>query len=154
MFDWPFFLNEKKRKQISLVHFSTFLDASSGFPAKWRPRNDFRNSMLLTCYYPDLGCASDWLAAREICLNQSEHYPHRGSDTSSVWNFCSRFSDVISRWNQFWRREMSACFSGLFIAIKQQRASWVANALIRKESYTLIFSFVFLFQDKIIRIHS
>ena len=29
---------------------------------------------------------SDWL---EICFNQ----PHLGSDTSSVWNFCTRFSE-------------------------------------------------------------
>ena len=49
---------------------------------------------------------SDWL---EICFNQ----PHLGNDTSSVWNFCTRFSDVISRGNQ-WRymTQMSAFFSG------------------------------------------
>ena len=35
-----------------------------------------------------------------------------GSDASSVWNFCARFSDVISRENQLWRREVSAVFSG------------------------------------------
>ena len=39
------------------------------------------------------------------------HYPDLGSDTSSVWNFCARFSDVISRENQSgWRREASAVF--------------------------------------------
>ena len=32
-----------------------------------------------------------------------------GSDASSVWNFCARFSDVISRGNQWWR-----CKSRLF----------------------------------------
>ena len=32
----------------------------------------------------------DWL---EICLIQSDV----GSDASSVWNFCARFSNVISR---------------------------------------------------------
>ena len=26
-----------------------------------------------------------------------KHYPDLGSDTSSVWNFCARFSDVILR---------------------------------------------------------
>ena len=41
-----------------------------------------------------------------------EHYPDLGSDTSSVWNFCARFSDVISRGDHQWRREMSAVFSG------------------------------------------
>ena len=34
-----------------------------------------------------------------------------GSDAPSVWNFCARFSDVISRGNQSWRRQMSAVFS-------------------------------------------
>ena len=39
------------------------------------------------------------------------HYPDLGSDTSSVWNFCVRFSDVIWRGNQWQRRQMSAVFS-------------------------------------------
>ena len=36
-----------------------------------------------------------------------------GSDASSVWNFCARFSAVISRGltSDGWRREMSAVFS-------------------------------------------
>ena len=38
-----------------------FHDSSTGFPAKWRPSNEHRNSILMTCYYPDLGGASDWL---------------------------------------------------------------------------------------------
>ena len=33
-------------------------------------------------------------AACEICFNQSEALP-RSSDASSVWNFCTHFSDVI-----------------------------------------------------------
>ena len=41
-----------------------------------------------------------------------KHYPDLGSDASSVWNFCARFSDVISLANQWWRRQMSAIFSG------------------------------------------
>ena len=39
-------------------------------------------------------------------------YPDLGSDASSVWNFCACFSDVISRENQWSRREMSAVFLG------------------------------------------
>ena len=38
----------------------TFGDATTGFPAKWRLRNERRNSILMTCHYPDLGSASDW----------------------------------------------------------------------------------------------
>ena len=42
------------------------------------------------------------------------YYPPLGSGVSSAWNFfaCVRFSDVISRENQWRRREMSAVFSG------------------------------------------
>ena len=39
------------------------------FPAKWRPRIDNRNSILITCRYPTLD-----------------------SDTSSVWNFWAPFA--------------------------------------------------------------
>ena len=42
---------------------------------------------------------------------RSTYNPDLGSDASSVWNFCGRFSDVISRGNRWWRREMSAVFS-------------------------------------------
>ena len=52
-----------------------------------RRRNDVwrRNSMLMTRYYQDLG-----------------------SNTLSVWYFCARFSDVISRRTKWWRIGMSA----------------------------------------------
>ena len=33
-----------------------------------------------------------------------------GSDRSSLWNCCARFSDVTSRENPSWRQEMSAIF--------------------------------------------
>ena len=44
---------------------------TAGFPAKWRLRSKRRHSILMTCHYPDLGSASDWLkqislAARPI----------------------------------------------------------------------------------------
>ena len=35
--------------------------ATTGFPTKWRLRNERRNSILMTRHYPDLGSASDWL---------------------------------------------------------------------------------------------
>ena len=38
----------------------TFGDVSTGFPAKWRLRNERRNSILMTRHHPDLGSASDW----------------------------------------------------------------------------------------------
>ena len=54
-----------------------------------------------------LGSASDWL--KRGTTNQRQN-PDLGSDASSLWNFCTRFSDVISRENQLWRREMSAVY--------------------------------------------
>ena len=55
----------------------TFRDVTGGLPAKWRPRNERRNSTLMTRRYPDLG-----------------------SDASLVWNFRDRFSDINSQGNQ------------------------------------------------------
>ena len=62
-----------------------------------RLRNERRASILMTRHY--LGGVSDWL--KQI-VSQSEAL--LGSDTSSLWNFCIRFSDAISWGNQWWRR--------------------------------------------------
>ena len=78
-----------RRSKTSLRKQLTFRDATNGFPEKWRPRNEYRNSVLMMRHYPDLG-----------------------SDASSVWNISAHFSDVIWRGNQWWRRQMSAVFSG------------------------------------------
>ena len=61
-----------------------------------------------------------WLVVprRKFASTNQKHYSDRGSDTSSVWNFCTLSSDVISRGNQWWRREMSAVFSD-FCAMKR-----------------------------------
>ena len=50
--------------------------------------------------------------SREFVPTNQKHYPDLESDASSVWNFCCRFSDVISRANPWWPRDMSAVFSG------------------------------------------
>ena len=65
----------------------------------------------MTCHYPDLGKASDWLkqishVARPI---RGKHYPDLGCDTLSVWSLCASFSDVILRPGKP-RREMTAVF--------------------------------------------
>ena len=59
----------------------TFGDATTGFPAKRRLTKERRNSILMTCHYPDLGSASDW--------------------SCRVGNLIYRFSDVIWRENQW-----------------------------------------------------
>ena len=43
------------RRAVCLGEQPTFHDATNCFPTKWHSRNDQRNSILLTCHYPDLG---------------------------------------------------------------------------------------------------
>ena len=52
------------------------------------------------------------------------HYPDLVSDTSSVWNFCARFSNVIWRGNQWWCHQMS--FTG-----KPVVATWNVGCFLR-----------------------
>ena len=73
-----------------------FGDATTGFPAKWRLRNQRSNSILMTHHYPDLGSASDW-----SCCVGNLIQSIRSTTQSSVWNFCARFSDAIWRGNQW-----------------------------------------------------
>ena len=49
----------------------------------------------------------------KFASTNQKHYLVLGSDTSSVWNFCTRFPEVISRLggNQWWRYEMLVAFS-------------------------------------------
>ena len=58
----------------------------------------------MTRHYPDLVSA---VIGWKIASTNQKHYLDLGSDTSSVWNFCARSSDVISWGNQWWRREVS-----------------------------------------------
>ena len=44
-------------------------------PAKWRLRNERRNSILTTQHYRDLGNVSYW---QKVCFNQSEVLPRSG----------------------------------------------------------------------------
>ena len=74
-----------------------FCNVTTGFPAKWRFWDKGRNSTL------GLVSASDWLQSKFLLhYEQSEGPPISGHDTTSVWNFWSRSSDVVARVNQ-WR---------------------------------------------------
>ena len=68
---WECYWPKKPRLKKQL----TFRDVTGGLPAKWRPRNERRNSTLMTRRYPDVGSASDWL---EIWFTQSEALPRSG----------------------------------------------------------------------------
>ena len=97
-------------------------------------------------------------------------YPDLGSDASSVWNFCARFSNAISRGIQWQRRKKA--FSSGYLLTKQMndssnvprpenntrcvftgnwkssslRASWLLQWLmfIGTGSFTKVFSLAFL----------
>ena len=70
--------NGKQFKLNSLRKQPTFGDATTGLPAKWRLRNERRNSILMTRHYPDLGSASHW-------LNQISHVARPIRSTTQIW---------------------------------------------------------------------
>ena len=80
-----------------------------------RPRTRAQIPYYDLSLYPDFCSASEWLRqislAAQKTINQ-KHFPEQGSDTSSVWDFCTRSSHDISRENQWRRLETSAVFSG------------------------------------------
>ena len=63
---------------ISLRRQVTFGNATTGFPAKWCLRNERRNSILITCHYPDQGSVSDW-------FNQISHAARTIRSTTHIW---------------------------------------------------------------------
>ena len=72
---------QRKRKFarfISLRKQPTFGDATTEFSAKWRLRNERRNSTPMTRHYPDLGSASDW-------MNQISHEAPKIWSTTQIW---------------------------------------------------------------------
>ena len=69
---------DKRTDYFSLRKQPTFRDATTGFPSKWRLRNERRNSILMTRHYPDLGSASDW-------LNQISHAARPIRSTNQIW---------------------------------------------------------------------
>ena len=76
----------RRRKQ------PTFLDATTGFPAKWRLRNKRKkfhtdDATLLS----SIKCF--WLVEDNFphCMTNQKHYPNQGRVASSVWNFRARF---------------------------------------------------------------
>ena len=113
--------------------------------AKWHLQNEWRNSILKTCHYPaaDLGSASDWLKQIFLaaCMTSQKHYPDLGSDPPSVWNFCTRSSDVIYCGNSGVPRNVG-CFLILVLSrsktLIRYNGVWTSELLLsRSVSYQL-----------------
>ena len=68
----PNWVNHNLSKQ------QTFRDATTGFPAKLRLRNEHRNSILMTPHYLDISSAFDW-------LKQISHAARPIRNTTQIW---------------------------------------------------------------------
>ena len=79
---------KKKKKKTSLKKQTKFCDATIGFPAKWRLRNERRNSILMTRHYSDLDSASDWSC-------RVGYLPQPIWSTTQIW-VVTRHQDGIS----------------------------------------------------------
>ena len=121
----PLCLSQKKTGPFysSLRKQLTFGDSTTGLSTKWRLKQR-RNSILITCHYPDRGSASDWSCRVGKLIQPIRNTTQIWVDASSVWNFCARFSDVIWRGKQWWRRQMSVFVSGCFYTIFLGKTMW------------------------------
>ena len=93
---------------------STFRDTTTAwFPYEMTPEKQAQKCHTDNPSLPRSG-QYFWLVAQseKFASTNQMHQPDLGSDSSSVWNFYARFSDVVSRGNQWWRQEMSAIFPG------------------------------------------
>ena len=90
--------------------------------------------------------ASDWLKqVSQAALPTSSTDPDLGSDESSVWNFCARFSDFNSWGSQWWRCEMSSVISGFSLTV-QKKKSVILNfkwLFVCMELYTCCIAFTY-----------
>ena len=65
------------------------------------PNNVWETSAEIPYWWRDLGSASDWPCHGKVDSTNQKHYPDLGSDASSVWDLCRRFSDTIWWGNQW-----------------------------------------------------
>ena len=105
----------------------SFGDATTGFPAKGRLRNERTNSILLTRHYLDLGSASD-------CLNQISHTARRFSDviwrgnSSSVLK-CRLFSQGFSISKRKYCLQYFIIYIYTFCSLRHTRNLTLANSV-------------------------
>ena len=117
------YLQAKLRKQ------PTFRDVTTRFRAKWPLRSEHRNSILMTCRYPGLGSASDWLKQLIFLAAQPIRSTTQIKEVTrhQYWIYELVSSDVISQGNCCFRREMSHVFSvylGVIPMIPERLSFW------------------------------
>ena len=100
--------------------------------------NDCRNFILATSWVTTQIWVVLLIAIFPSLTTNQKHFPDLGIGTSSLWNFCSHFSDIISQGNQWWCWKMSAVFSGYLtvvqfswckVAMQLGAAMWVGTGL-------------------------
>ena len=116
---------------------STVRDVTTGFPAKWRLRNERRSSILMTCHYPDLGSASDW-SCRVGNLVQPIDYPDLGSD-GSWYRISPLVGPRITKQTVFLRRPRTRELRNERCGTKVTTESKTVTALKKKKKNNLLF---------------
>ena len=109
------------RKQLTFPD-----DSTTGFPTKWRLRNERRNAILMTGHYSDLGSAFDWSYRVEILLQ-----PIRS--TGQIWVFTRHHCGISALVSQTSFRgessggvaKMSVVFSGYLGTRPQVFKRWI-----------------------------
>ena len=93
----------QQRSFDSLSKQTTFRDSTTGFPRQMTSEKRAQKLHIDDASLPRSGYCF-WLVESNFPrgTTSQKHYPDLGSDASSVWNFCARFSDII------WR-EITSC---------------------------------------------
>ena len=130
-------LNSMHERRKSLLHSlrkqTTFRDATTSFPAKWRLRNECTTSILMTRHYPDLSGWSKFPTRHD----QSEAQPRSGSWRVKSTEFLRRHfagKPVVASQNDGWFLRLPTGLDGQFSllesALKQYRVSHDVTAAI------------------------
>ena len=116
-----------------------FGDATTGFPAKWRLRNEHRNSILMTRHYPNLGSASDWSCRvgnliqpirsntpiwvvtrhQYDCLNQISHAARPIRSTHYTKVLSSHTSIIATLYGMAWSNSLVRNFKNFKIVLSE-----------------------------------
>ena len=88
---------------ISLRKQPTCRDVTTGFPTKWRLRNERGDSILMTRHYPDLGSTSDW-------LSHISHAARSIRRTTQIWVVNIVHVASISYWSSVYSPYLAANF--------------------------------------------